>query len=436
MKVSVILPSLNVKRYIRECIDSVRNQTLQEIEIICVDAGSTDGTLEILREYEQRDSRIKVMISVKKSYGFQMNIGMKAAKGEYIGIVETDDYVPEQMYGDLYHIAKANRADFVKADFYRFTGEGSTLIRTLYRLTGENIYYNRIINIEKEQNCFRFLINTWSGIYSRDYLISHCIYHNETSGASFQDNGFWFQTFAYAKRAFFINTPYYMNRRDNTESSVFSKEKTYCICDEYNFIKKNLAKKNMLYKLKSAYSLACFIAYRGNLDRISEEYEIAFLRRFSKDFQKLKRQGILDLHMFSEYEKEQLFCIMEEPECFHKNSDIFKRKYIQNKIRTYENVIIYGAGAVGKSIWRGLVYTSMPVKILCFAVSKKEGNPDLYQEVPIYEINDLLDYRETSLVIIAVSPKYQLAVKDTLGKLGFTHILELSGFSESKGLVR
>ena len=68
-KVSVIMPSLNVAPYVRECIESVLGQTLREIEIICVDAGSTDGTLEILREYAEKDSRITLIVSDKKSYG-------------------------------------------------------------------------------------------------------------------------------------------------------------------------------------------------------------------------------------------------------------------------------------------------------------------------------------------------------------------------------
>lgn len=429
VKVSVILPSLNVKRYIGECIESVRNQSLREIEIICVDAGSTDGTLELLKNYERKDSRIKVIISDRKSYGYQMNLGINAARGEFIGIVETDDFVPKEMYEELYLAAKKNTVDFVKADFYRFTGEGKELLRTQYRLAGDCSYYNRIIDIEKEPECFRFPLNTWSGIYSRNYLMKYNICHNETAGASFQDNGFWFQTFAYAKRAFFVDKSYYMNRRDNYESSVFSKKKTYCICDEYDFIKNILdSDKALLDRLKPAYSWAKFMAYKGNLDRISEDCEIDFLRRFSQDFQKMRRDGCLDLSMFRQEEKDVLLSIMEEPQQFHEHSLIFKKKYVQNKIRSYKDVIIYGAGAVGKNVWNELVYNSMPIKVHCFAVSKKQENPDTCQGVPVCEIQDLLDYREKSLIIIAVSLKYQSEIKDTLKGLGFVHTMDLEEY--------
>ena len=100
-KVSVIMPSLNVVQYIQECMESVVRQTLSDIEIICVDAGSTDGTLEILQEFAKKDQRMSIIVSDKKSYGYQMNLGLKAAKGEYIGIVETDDFIEPNMYEDL-----------------------------------------------------------------------------------------------------------------------------------------------------------------------------------------------------------------------------------------------------------------------------------------------------------------------------------------------
>ena len=429
VKVSIILPALNVKKYIKECVESVRNQLLREIEIICVDAGSTDGTLEILKEYERKDPRIKVLISDRKSYGYQMNLGINIARGDYIGIVETDDYVPKEMYGELYLVAKKNMVDFVKADFYRFTGEGKELLRTRYCLADDAAYYNRIIDIEKECECFRFPLNTWSGIYSRSYLVKHNIFHNESAGASFQDNGFWFQTFIYARRAYFVDKPYYMNRRDNFQSSVFSKKKTYCICDEYDFIKNILERdKSLSGKVNSVYSWAKFSAYRGNLDRISEECEMDFLRRFSQDFRDMKQQGCLDLCMFREDERDALLSIMEKPEYFYGHSPTFKKKYIQNKIRTCKDVIIYGAGAVGKRVWNELVYNSMPIKVHCFAVSSKKDNPDAYQDVPICEIQDLLDYREKSLIIVSVSLKYQAEIKDTLKRLGFTHIMDMEEY--------
>ena len=88
--VSVVVPFYNVEAYATDCLSRLCEQTLEDIEIICVDAGSTDGTLEIIGRFAQQDPRIRLLLSDKKSYGYQMNLGMSEAKGEYIGIVETD----------------------------------------------------------------------------------------------------------------------------------------------------------------------------------------------------------------------------------------------------------------------------------------------------------------------------------------------------------
>ena len=93
LQITVIIPSLNRVDSIRECLSSVMVQTLEQMEILCIDAGSTDGTLEILEECALQDKRIEVVQTERKSYGYQVNLGIRLAKGMYIGIVETDDYI-------------------------------------------------------------------------------------------------------------------------------------------------------------------------------------------------------------------------------------------------------------------------------------------------------------------------------------------------------
>ena len=91
-KVSIIMPSLNVRDYIEKCLDSVLGQTLQDIEVICVDADSTDGTHEILERYAKKDSRVRLLRDDQHSTGYAKNLGIDMARGEYVGIVEPDDY--------------------------------------------------------------------------------------------------------------------------------------------------------------------------------------------------------------------------------------------------------------------------------------------------------------------------------------------------------
>ena len=207
-KVSVVVPVYNVADYLRECMDSLVRQTLREIEIICVNDGSTDSSLKILREYAETDPRIILIDQENGGYGKAMNTGIDRASGEYLGIVEPDDFVRLTMFEDLYRAAEENRLDLVKADFDRFvTGSDGERTFTRIRLSPRPADYGRVFRPVDEKESFFFVMNTWAGIYRLSFLREYGIRHHETPGASFQDNGFWFQTFLYAERVMILDVP-------------------------------------------------------------------------------------------------------------------------------------------------------------------------------------------------------------------------------------
>ncbi len=118
-KVSVIIPVYNVEPYLRECLDSVVNQTLQDIEIICVDDGSTDGSLAILEEYERKDTRIKVITQKNAGAGVARNIGMDMSSGEYLYFLDSDDFLVETFLETVIEKAAYLKADIIVFDYYR-----------------------------------------------------------------------------------------------------------------------------------------------------------------------------------------------------------------------------------------------------------------------------------------------------------------------------
>lgn len=115
-KVSIIMPIYNVEKYLQQSLLSVCNQSLKEIEIVCINDGSNDSSLKILNYFAQKDSRIKVISTNNSGYGHAMNIGIEMSSGEYVGIVEPDDYVNRYMFEYLYDAAKLNGVDIVKSD--------------------------------------------------------------------------------------------------------------------------------------------------------------------------------------------------------------------------------------------------------------------------------------------------------------------------------
>ena len=225
IKVSIIMPSLNVVNYIDECIKSAINQTLREIEIICVDAGSNDGTCEKLQLYANMASvPVHVIHSKIKSYGYQVNQGIRIARGEYIAILETDDFISTEMYKTLYEIAENTKADIIKADYDSFySREDGSRVYTSVHLWNEEInFYNQLINPQDMVYLYAEDRNIWKGIYRREFLLENDIWLNESPGAAFQDIGFAQQALACAKKAYYIKDSFYRYRVDRDDSSIHS----------------------------------------------------------------------------------------------------------------------------------------------------------------------------------------------------------------------
>ena len=217
-KISIIMPTLNVKNYIVECLDSVVNQTLEDIEIIIVDAGSTDGTLEILNEYDENNDRITLLHSDEKSYGHQMNMGLAEAKGEYIGIVETDDYIAPEMFEELYKLSNDGEYDIIKSSFIYVNEDTGEIYKDLNRHK-KKIPDDGPFNLK---DCGYILTghpSIWAAIYKRDFLSINDIKFMEAPGGGWVDNPFFHETLCLAKTIRYTDEAYYYYRESNPDSS-------------------------------------------------------------------------------------------------------------------------------------------------------------------------------------------------------------------------
>lgn len=318
-KVSVILPIYNVENYLRECLDSVIGQTLSELEIICVNDGSTDHSLEIIEEYADRDDRIVIITGANGGYGKAMNKGLNQATGEYVGIVEPDDYVLSNMFEELYQVAAEYQLDFVKSDFCRFTRDISGKEEHVYEhIDRSGARYETLLNPSQDPSTIRFMTNTWTGIYRREFLNEYHIRHHETPGASFQDNGFFFQTFIYAKRAMLVKQAYYMNRRDNPNSSVNNKEKVYCMNVEYDWIRDILMQDRILWeRFQYMYWWKKYFNYMFTLGRIGEQYKKEYLYRMRMEFKRAMQKGELSPEVFTELEWRKIQMLIQNADGFY-----------------------------------------------------------------------------------------------------------------------
>lgn len=317
-KVSVVVPVCNVEVYLRECLDSALAQTLKDIEIICVDDGSTDGSPAILDEYAEKDSRVKVIHKPNGGYGHTMNVGLDAATGEYFAILESDDIIKPDMYEVLYGLAKKYDVDVIKSDHEIFVGDADNRTFTYMPLCNKQSYYYKVLHPAKNLDIFNAKMQTWSGLYKISFLRENGIRHNETPGASYQDNGFWFQTIAWANRVYFVDRAFYMLRRDNPNSSVRNRGKVFCIFDEYAFVEKRLRED----KLREATFISIFQKKkcdncRYHYTRIADEFKMDFLRRMADEFKEARARGELDKSLFYGHGYEDLCEIMDQTELFN-----------------------------------------------------------------------------------------------------------------------
>ena len=219
VKVSIIIPTFNTEKYLSQCLDSVVNQTLKEIEIICVNNGSTDNSLEILEEYAEKDSRVKVLSIENRGLSIARNYGIQYASGEYIGFVDSDDYIHLEMFEKLYNVAKSRDLDMCMCKVSTFEDGTDDL--------NDDIWYfslNCLNQLEKDvfnhndtkEVIGEICVTVYNKIYKRTMIEKNCIRFPET--LIFEDEIFFYDTYLHSDRVSFIpyNLYYYRTHREGS----------------------------------------------------------------------------------------------------------------------------------------------------------------------------------------------------------------------------
>lgn len=313
-EISIIVPAFNVAEFLEKCLDSLLVQSLHDIEIICINDGSADKTAEILNAYQSKDSRIKVIHKDNSGYGHSMNVGLKTAAGNYIGIVEPDDFVANDMFEKLHHLAMKHDADVVKSDFfYYFTRENQ--VRTAGKISRS--LADKVITAKEFPQILKIMPSIWSAIYRREFLEKHQIKFLETPGASYQDTSFAFKTLALADRIVFTPEAYLYYRQDNENSSVHSVKKVFHICREYDELTDFLSRHPEVKSYANAYKLIKqYRAYLWNVKRIDPEFRDQFIEVFADSFEKFHRNGELNGTFFSKVNKKEVHLLINDRKKF------------------------------------------------------------------------------------------------------------------------
>ena len=425
-KISILVPVYNVEKYLEACLESILAQTFTDFEVICMDDGSTDKSGDILDEYAKKDIRIRVIHKENSGYGKTMNAAMLLAEGKYIGIVESDDTIERDMYQSLYDAITTYNLDMVKTDFYTMWDDQENGIKKIYcSLTDERSMYNKVLNPNTELNSYLLKKFTWNALYTRELIMQNAIRYNETPGASYQDNGFWFQTFYWAKRVMFLDKAFYNYRQDNMTSSVHSRHKVYAMKNEYDFIRdfmaahegRNVELCHICFHLR-------MLAYIGTLQRIDLSLKAEFAETIVKEriFYEERNEACYD------YMTEEEISIIKNPSAYIEDVLVQCKEITKDVIAGYKRIIVYGAGTYGERVIyrvKNAITDSQSIKV---AVTNLHGKSVKCQGEDVCEISDCIGDIDTSLVILAVKENSDTfrTMLDYLKKLHFPNIMTIS----------
>ena len=220
--VTVIVPCYNVEKWLDQCLTSILENDQATLEVIVVNDGSPDGSLEIMRRFEQADPRVHVIDKPNGGYGMGVNVGLANAHGTYVAIVEPDDYVRPHFYDETLAFARTfdELPQIVKTPYVRVTMPGTPQER-LYHCA----YYDRIhparqpFTLVDEPRIIQHHPSIWSALYLRSFLAEKGIHFMEVPGAGWVDNPFLVETYCQAQSIVFLNKEFYCYREDLPGSS-------------------------------------------------------------------------------------------------------------------------------------------------------------------------------------------------------------------------
>lgn len=402
MKVSVIIPTYNVERYINDCLNSVIIQTLTDIEIICIDDASTDNTVEIIEKFAQSDCRIKLLRN-NKNYGpsYTRNVGLSEAVGKYIYFLDSDDMIIENALKELYENAENNEWDVIFFD-------GTVLFEDhlyeeqfkSYKIKRRGSYSNGVLG----QDLFAEFIrnNEWSPspprqFWKREFLVYNNLRYE--NGILHEDELFSFLAIMQAQKSGVAKAPYFIRRfRSN---SIMTKEKT--IDNLRGYVR--CYAKIMQYSIDNEALILC-------KDEVKE-----YLKKFERNINQIlieHPEWIRELEG-EEYTEKLVIRILE----MQNRETVFTIEAL-HKLQNRRKAVIYGAGKYAKKIFAECV--KLNVNLLGFVVSDMEGNPNTLFGYSVLNIERFFE-NDVAVIIGVKSKEVQKEISEKVKKMGLGEII-------------
>ncbi|AIM21133.1 glycosyltransferase [Serratia sp. CY52157] len=319
-KLSIIVTSYNIEKYIGECLDNVLAQTLEDIEIIVVDDGSKDSTPKIIESYAEKDKRIIPILMKENSPGgvaTVANIGMEAATGEFIGFADGDDLYDPTMFEKLYNIAVAENADVAMCNFLEFeteTGIENAPYEPAWATLANKPVWD-IRSVENKKKVLELLPVPWRKIYKRKLITDNNLKF-PVGKYFFEDNGFhWFVTLTSDKVCFIDEVLCYHRRNRAGQTMMAGGDRLLGVFLQHQVIFDYLEKSKMLAQYRE-YSLNWLV---GHIAWVSQVLTPTFSTEFYetllphvKRYQKGEIQSYLSTRFYDRKTVGLVIALMKE----------------------------------------------------------------------------------------------------------------------------
>lgn len=335
VKVSVIIPVYNVEQYLRQCLDSLLCQTLEDIELICINDGSTDSSLEILNEYANKDERVKIFDKENEGQGVGRNIGIKNATGEFIAFVDPDDWVEPDMYEKMYNQAKTLNSQVVFCKYRNIQeSNGKVTVPHLFKKAisytkSKNINVPVGENIKKPILYSSFLVapcHVWNGIYDASIIKENAI--RFANFRCYEDIMFIVRTIVLAQNISYIDSVFYNYQVRKSSPRKENEERYIDLITIIKAVKDYLNKQELMDDFESNFEYFCVSnIYRVYASLTSEDYKRNLLELCEE---------VLDEHLLAELQK-KILCSVKvwknlilHPQNFKQQleNDFYLRKYL------------------------------------------------------------------------------------------------------------
>lgn len=383
IKVSIIIPIYNMAEWIEECIVSIEQQSLKEIEIICIDDGSTDGGLDKLNDLARRYDNIVVLTQDNQGSGPARNLCIKHARGEYLGFCDADDhYASNEAIEHMYDVAKQYGAMLVHGKAFELR-DGVESIKWV--APERRMEQNAFVTSEEFPGTTSF----WAGIFNRQFLINNHIEFPAYKRG--QDSVFFVEAIAKAGKIYCMNEYIYVHRAGHKEFT-YDEEKAVAIMRMYIDIL-NISSEYRMKRVHqncvndfiySSVALAYYYAFRGNKivpELFSQLTQAINPMLLDEDIQ--NNSDLMGMQRLEEYKRD----VYREQERF------------LNMLNAADNVFIYGAGMIGKQVNQYL--KKKDIHIRAFLVSDKNENPEKIDCIEVQEPSIIDAEMSNYLIVVA-----------------------------------